>query len=82
MKLPITIDEHGDVTTFDSVEAAELYMEAEDVERGEYRVIDGDGRLLALRVDLIVVSILFGFWRTTVKRVRIVEPASNLDPKP
>lgn len=82
MKLPITIDEHGDVTTFDSVEAAELYMEAEDVERGEYRVIDGDGRLLALRVDLIVVSILFGFWRTTVKRVRIVEPASNLDSKP
>lgn len=82
MKLPITIDEHGDVTTFDSVEAAELYMEAEDVERGEYRVIDGDGRLLALRVDLIVVSILFGLWRTTVKRVRIVEPASNLDPKP
>lgn len=31
MKLPITIHKHGDITRFDSVEAAEGYMEAQDV---------------------------------------------------
>lgn len=31
MKLPITINEHGDITRFDSIEAAERYMEAQYV---------------------------------------------------
>lgn len=71
MKTPIAINEHGDISTFDSIEEAERYMEAVDVERGEYVVTDADGHRLALKVVVEEVPLFWGLWKTRVKKVRI-----------
>jgi hypothetical protein len=77
MKTPISINDHGDVSTFASVEEAETYMEPIDVERGEYTVTDADGRRLAVEVVLQEAPLLWGLWKTRVKKVRIADPASG-----
>jgi len=77
MKTPISINDHGDVSTFASVEEAETYMEPIDIERGEYIVTDADGRRLAVEVVLREVPLFWGLWRTRVKKVRIADPASG-----
>lgn len=46
MKAPIIVDNHGDTNVFSSVERAERYMEAADVEDGEYLVFDSEGHVL------------------------------------
>lgn len=74
MKTPISIDENGDVSVFASVEDAEAYMEAIDVERGEYVVTDADGGLLAVNVVVEAVPMFWGFWKSHVKKIRIVRP--------
>ena len=51
MKSPIIIDDHGDITFFDSVKEAEQYLEAIDVQNGEYVAYDSAGCLLHLRTD-------------------------------
>ena len=59
MKLPILIDEHGDITAFESVEHAEASLEAIDVHNEEYVAYDSDGKLLNVRVgpaDRISIS--------------------------
>lgn len=48
MQAPIVIDDHGDLSFFSSVAAAELYLEAIDVENKEYKAYDGRGRVLRL----------------------------------
>jgi hypothetical protein len=48
MKAPIIVNEHGNVMFFESVEAAERYLEPIDVENDEYVAYDGEGRLLRL----------------------------------
>lgn len=73
MKTPISVNEHGDISTFQSVQEAEAYMEPIDVERGEYVVTDADGRQLALNVVIEEVPLFWGLWKTPVKRVRIVD---------
>ena len=50
MKMPIVIIEHGDVFMFESVEKAEMALEAIDVKNGEYVAYDGNGYPLALAV--------------------------------
>ena len=50
MKPPIFIDEHGDITAFESVEHAEASLEAIDVRNKEYVAYDSDGKLLNVRV--------------------------------
>lgn len=77
MKAPISIHDHGDLSTFDSVEEAEAYLEATDVERGEYIVKDVDGRRLAVDVVLREVPLFCGLWRTRVKKVQIADPSSR-----
>jgi hypothetical protein len=76
MKMPISINDHGDVSTFASVEEAETYMEPVDVERGEYFVTDADGRRLAVEVVLQEAPLFWGLWKTRVKKVRIAEPGA------
>jgi hypothetical protein len=45
---PIIVSESGDVETFESVAAAESYLEPIDVEKGRYIAYDSRGRLLQL----------------------------------
>ncbi|MUV14522.1 hypothetical protein [Noviluteimonas gilva] len=48
MRPPIIIDEHGDVSVFESVEAAARYIEPIDVRNNEYVAYDSAGYLLRL----------------------------------
>ena len=75
MKTPISINENGDVSTFASVEEAETYMEPVDVERGEYIVMDADGRRLTVEVVMEEALLFWGLWKTRIKKVRIADPA-------
>ncbi|MGE5049292.1 MAG: hypothetical protein ACM3PC_12020 [Deltaproteobacteria bacterium] len=52
MRPPVFIVEiNGDVTAYDTAQAAESAVESVDVEDGEYRAVyDADGRLLDLHV--------------------------------
>jgi hypothetical protein len=77
MKVPISVNNRGDVSTFASVEEAEACMEPIDVERGEYVVTDADGRRLEVDVVLREAPLFWGLWRTHIKKVRIVDPASG-----
>lgn len=71
MKTPISINEHGDITSFASVEEAEMYMEPVDVERGEYVVTDASGRQFSLEVVMEYKPLFWGLWKTRVKKARI-----------
>jgi hypothetical protein len=46
MKLPIIIDESGDILVFDSLESAERHLEPIDILNGEFVGYDAEGRLL------------------------------------
>jgi len=65
MKFPIIVNDHGDVSTYDSVEAAQLDLEAVDVKNNQFNAYGGDGQLLALEI----ITKRFG-----PELVRIVEP--------
>jgi hypothetical protein len=71
MKTPISINEHGDITSFASVEEAEMSMEPIDVERGEYIVTDAAGQQLSLEVIIESKPLFWGLWEVQVKKVRI-----------
>jgi hypothetical protein len=74
INLPITItDKNGDHEVFDSVEAAEAYMEPIDVRSGEYMVRSADGRELKLRVIVSTGTMLWGFWKIAIEKVEIFE---------
>jgi hypothetical protein len=47
---PIFVDAKGDVSSFESIEAAERALEPIDVENNEYKVFDRDGLLLRATV--------------------------------
>ena len=57
MRPPIVLDEHGDISLFQSVEAAARYVEPIDVRNGEYVAYDSSGFLLKLVPTEPVVSI-------------------------
>ena len=48
---PVFANENGDVSVFDSLEAMASYVEAIDVENGEYEFFDATGRRLAATVS-------------------------------
>lgn len=52
MKYPIVVIEGHDVTMFETP-AGLNYLEAIDVQAGEYEALDSEGRLLDLDVDLV-----------------------------
>ncbi|MCA3755394.1 MAG: hypothetical protein ACK5YW_15745 [Betaproteobacteria bacterium] len=74
------INEHGDISTFASVEEAESYMEPIDVERGEYVVTDADGEPLSVGVVTEEVPLFWGLWKGRVKKVRITGLLANAVP--
>ena len=78
MKTPISVNEHGDVTTFATVQAAEEYMEPIDVEHGEYLVTDADGQKLAVHIVTASVPMFGGLWKRQVRKVRILAPTDPL----
>ena len=45
---PVVIDESGATDIFETAEAAEIYMEPEDVEAQRYKAFDSAGRLLRI----------------------------------
>ena len=51
MNLPIIINDSGDVSFFQTVENAELYLEAIDVKNNEYVAYDANGNLLNLDLE-------------------------------
>ncbi len=80
MKTPISINEHGDMSTFASVEEAESYMEPIDVQRGEYVVSDADGQPLSVGVMTEEVPLFWGLWKGRVKKVRITDVLTDTKP--
>jgi hypothetical protein len=48
MKPPIILDNRGDLSVFQDPEEALAYAEVVDVEAGEYKAFDAEGRLLTL----------------------------------
>lgn len=52
MKLPIIIDNFGDLLVFNSVEDAQNYIEPIDVQNKEYIAYDSEGRLL----DILIIT--------------------------
>jgi len=75
MKLPIIVNEHGSCDVFATVEEAEAYMEPIDVENGEYTVTDANGQNLIVYVIIKEVPLLWGLFKTRVKKTRIIDPA-------
>ena len=51
MIAPIFAYEHGDLLVFDSIVAAERYLEPIDIQNREYVIYDRRGQLLSGRVD-------------------------------
>jgi hypothetical protein len=51
MKAPIVVNEHGDVSVFETVEHASRSLEAIDVAYNEYVAYDSEGRLLTMEVS-------------------------------
>lgn len=51
MKAPIVVNEHGDVSVFETVERAAGSLEAIDVGNSEYVAYDSEGRLLSLEIS-------------------------------
>jgi hypothetical protein len=48
---PVIVADRGDIDVFSSVDALRLYLETEDVMKGEFEVYDAEGRLLRVYVD-------------------------------
>ena len=64
--------EGNDVNVFSSIEKAEMYMEAIDVENNEYIVTDAEGEILPLTIEKKTISTFLGDVR--VKVVKINDP--------
>ena len=60
MKLPIIVDDHGDISLFQSAEDACAYLEPVDVKNNEYVAYDAAGMVLELRVGAREGRALFG----------------------
>ena len=73
MKLPIIVNNRGDVMFFTSVDEVEQELEAVDVERSEYVAYDSEGRLVQLGTALRKQLLFFN-----VKRVVV----QNAEPSP
>jgi hypothetical protein len=70
MQTPIIIEENGDFEFYDSVEAAEAYLEAVDVKNNEYVGYDSKGYLLKLTTYVERGTVLF-FFLASYELVRI-----------
>lgn len=51
MRPPIIADNRGDITLFDSVDAAERYLEPVDIRNQEYELFDSEGTILCANIS-------------------------------
>lgn len=80
MRLPIIVNEHGDVSIYRSVEQAERALEAIDVQNGEYVAYDAQGRPLVLSVVVEEKAGPFGLFPRRIENVRLTEdPTAEAD---
>jgi hypothetical protein len=71
VRLPLIVDEHGDLELFRDVASMERYLEAIDVQNHEYVVYDSEGRLVELTTVEVPTQTLFGLLKGTVEIVRV-----------
>jgi hypothetical protein len=72
VKSPLVVNEQGALLFFESVDDAERYLEAIDVEDGRYSAFDSEGRSLLLTTVDERRPVLFGLLKVPSKQV-IVE---------
>ena len=71
MKAPVIVCEQGGLLFFKSVDDAESYLEAIDVDEGRYTAYDREGKNLRLTTVDEQRPVLFGVLRAHRRRVRI-----------
>ncbi len=70
MKLPIIVDEHGDINVYKTAEELEQALEAIDVKNDEYIAYDANGCLLKLETSIEKKKVLGGvFGEANLERV-------------
>ncbi|WP_382158994.1 hypothetical protein ACFJGX_04695 [Hydrogenophaga sp. UC242_50] len=74
IKLPIRVDESGDLTEYWSVAEVEAKLEPIDVLNGEYVVTDADGRPLHLDVVRERRPWFFGLFSVDVEVTKLSPP--------
>ena len=77
MNAPIVVSERGDITVFDTMEAAEKYLEAPDVENFEYEIFDSVGNVLYASVEVVRGKRIFGLLGGSSKVVKILASSSG-----
>ena len=81
MKLPVIVCEApgDDLSIHDSIEEAEISLEAIDVRNNEYVAFDAQGNVLIFEIEKVRQSIFFGLSHTDIEMVRIreAEPVAN-----
>lgn len=80
MRLPIIVNEHGDISIYRSVEQAERDLEAIDVQNGEYVAYDAQGQPLVLSVVVEEKAGPLGLFPRHIENVRMTEdPTAKAD---
>lgn len=80
MKLPIIVNERGDVSIYRSAEQVERALEAVDVRNGEYVAYDAEGKPLILSVVPGQEKGFLGLGSKMVERVAVIDnPAAEAD---
>ena len=81
MKLPLIVcDTPGDdLSIHDSIEEAEIFLEAIDVRNNEYVAFDAQGNVLILEIEKVRQPTFFGLFHNDIEMVRIreAEPVAN-----
>lgn len=77
MKPPIIVNDHGDVSIFQSVEDVERYLESPDVLENRYSAYDSEGRLLVLKAPKPQTGKFFGIQSISVDKVAISSDESQ-----
>lgn len=74
IKMPIRVDENGDLTEYWSIAEVESKLEPIDVRNNEYVVSDADGRILQLKVEKTRRSWFFGLFIAEMEITKLVLP--------
>jgi len=79
MKLPIIINEHGDISFYRSLKKASSAVEAVDVKNNEYIAYDGEGKLLEFELQTKENPGVLGIGKITTEIVMIKEHPDKND---
>ena len=75
IKLPIIIDEHGDISVFMSIAEASDYIEPIDVRNNEYLAYDSEGRCLELSIESEIIK---GIFNRSINQEKVQITASSV----